>query len=182
MGRISNGWPMILHTERLILEPVTLPLVEAVLAGDRRLAEELAQARFPSEWPGPAVIERAFKAYPEAIRAAPNTRLWGDRLMITHQGERRVIGSVIFHGHPTAGIAEVGYGVERGSQGLGLATEGTRACVEWALGQPDVSAVRATTFRWHRASVRVLEKVGMRVIGSEEHELMGELLHFEVRP
>jgi RimJ/RimL family protein N-acetyltransferase len=172
---------MTLRTERLILEPVTLSLVEAVLAGDRRLAEELSQARFPSEWPGPAVIERAFKAYPEAIRAAPDTRLWGDRLMITHHDERRVIGSVIFHGCPENGIAEVGYGVERGSQGQGLATEGTRACVEWALTQPNIQAVRATTFSWHRASVRVLEKVGMHIIGSEEHELMGELLLFEVR-
>jgi len=171
---------MILHTERLILEPITLPLVEAVLAGDRRRAEELAQARFPSEWPGPAVIERAFKAYPEAIRASPDTRLWGDRLMITRHGERRVLGSVIFHGHPQDGIAEVGYGVERGSQGQGLATEGTRACVEWALSQSNISAVRATTFSWHRASVRVLEKIGMHLIGTEEHELMGELLVYEV--
>src|SRR5690349_20634327 len=112
---------MILYTERLILEPISLPLIEAVLAGDRKRSEELAQASFPSEWPGPAVIERAFKAYPDAIRADPETRLWGDRLMITRQGERRVVGSVIFHGYPKDGIAEVGYGLERGSQGRGLA-------------------------------------------------------------
>jgi RimJ/RimL family protein N-acetyltransferase len=172
---------MILHTERLILEPISLPLVEAVLAGNRRRAEELAKARFPSEWPGPAVIERAFKAYPDAIRADPECRLWGDRLMITNQGERSVIGSVIFHGRPHDGIAEVGYGVERGSQGQGLATEGTRACVAWALQQPGIHTVRATTFTWHRASVRVLEKIGMCAVGSEEHELLGEMLVFEIR-
>ncbi len=100
--------------------------------------------------------------------------------MITRHGERRVIGSVIFHGYPQNGIAEVGYGVERGSQGQGLATEGTLACVDWALRQPGISAVRATTFTWHRASVRVLEKIGMRAVGSEEHELLGEMLVFEV--
>ncbi len=172
---------MVLHTERLILEPIDLSLVESVLAGDRRRSEELAKARFPSEWPGAAVIERAFTAYPEAIRADPAGRLWGDRLMILKQGERRVIGSVIFRGYPKDGIAEVGYGVERGSQGHGLATEGTLACVEWALDQPGICAVRATTFVWHRASVRVLEKVGMQPIGSEEHELLGEMLVFERR-
>jgi RimJ/RimL family protein N-acetyltransferase len=171
---------MILHTERLILEPISLQLVEAVLKGDRKLSEELAQATFPSEWPGPAVIERAFKAYPDAIRADPTRRLWGDRLMITRHGERRIVGSVIFHGFPEDGIAEVGYGVDRGSQGQGIATEGTRACVLWALEQPGIRAVRATTFTWHRASVRVLEKVGMRQIGSDEHELLGELLIFEI--
>jgi len=172
---------MILHTERLILEPISLPLVEAVLAGDRSRSEELAQAGFPSEWPGTAVIERAFTAYPEAIRKDPTGRLWGDRLMITRHGERRVVGSVIFRGYPSDGIAEVGYGVERSSQGQGLATEGTRACVEWALEQPGIWAVRATTFVWHRASVRVLEKVGMHPIGREEHELLGEMIIFEIR-
>ena len=170
---------MILETERLFLEPITLELVEAVLAGDRVRAEALAQAKFPREWPGPAVIERAFKAYPDAVRADPATRLWGDRLMITRQGERRVIGSVICHGRPENGVADVGYGVEIDSQSRGYATEGTLACVEWALRQPGIRAVRATTFQWHRASVRVLEKVGMRIIGSEEHELLGEMLVFE---
>lgn len=170
---------MILETERLFLEPITLELVEAVLAGDRVRAEALAQAKFPREWPGPAVIERAFKAYPDAVRADPATRLWGDRLMITRQGERRVIGSAIFHGRPENGVADVGYGVEIDSQSRGYATEGTLACVEWALRQPGIRAVRATTFQWHRASVRVLEKVGMRIIGSEEHELLGEMLVFE---
>lgn len=172
---------MILHTERLVLEPITLEIVEAVLAGNRGRSEELAQASFPSEWPGPAVIERAFKAYPDLIRKDPERRLWGDRLMITRHGGRRVVGSVIFHGFPENGVAEVGYGIERSSQGQGMATEGTRACVEWALRQPGISAVRATTFTWHRASVRVLEKVGMCCIGSDEHELLGEMLVFEVR-
>lgn len=170
---------MNLETERLILEPITLELVEAVLAGDRARSESLAKARFPREWPGPAVIERAFKAYPDRVRADPKTRLWGDRLMITRGSERRVIGSVIFHGFPQNGIADVGYGVEIDSQGQGYATEGTLACVEWALRQPGIRAVRATTFMWHRASVRVLEKVGMKIIGTEEHEILGEMLVFE---
>lgn len=170
---------MIIETERLILEPITLNLVEAVLRGDRPRAEELARATFPREWPGPAVIERAFKAYPDQVRADPETRLWGDRLMITRHGDRRVVGSVIFHGRPRDGVADVGYGVEIDSQGQGLATEATLACVEWALQQPGIHAVRATTFMWHRASVRVLEKVGMQVIGTEEHELLGEMLLFE---
>lgn len=177
---------MILSTERLILEPITLPIVEAVLCGDRRRAEQLAGGRFPTaEWPGPALVERAFRASIADVRKDPETRLWGDRLMISNEpappGERRVLGSVVFHGRPTDGIAEVGYGVDPAVQGQGLATEGTLACVEWALAQPGIQAVRALTFTWHRASCRVLQKVGMRVIGTEEHELMGEMLIFERR-
>lgn len=183
---------MVLTTERLLLEPITLPLVEAMLAGDRRAAEAAANAQLPELWPGAALVERAFPAALERIRADPETRLWGDRLLLLRQPapdsassepRRQVIGSVVFHGHPrdTDGVAEVGYGVEPCSQGLGLATEGTQACVKWALTQPGVHAVRATTFTWHRASLRVIEKLGMVQVDTREHDLLGEMLVFEVR-
>jgi RimJ/RimL family protein N-acetyltransferase len=146
-------------------------------------AERLAEAKLPGAWPNHALIERAFTASLKEIRADPATRLWGDRFMIsTASGERRVVGSVVFHGRPgPEGVAEVAYGVEEGSQGQGLATEATTACVEWALEQPGILAVTATTLPWHRASLRVIEKLGMRQIESRDHELLGELLVFELR-
>lgn len=174
-----------LITNRLILEPMTLPLVEAVFRGDREALEQIAGAKIPAAWPGRALVERAFSASLEAIRADPETRLWGDRLMITRDApggspERLVIGSIIFHGRPDgSGVAEVGYGVEESWQRKGVATEGTRAAVEWALAQPGVRVVTATTPPWHAASIRVLEKSGLARVGTEEHEMLGEVLRFE---
>jgi ribosomal-protein-alanine N-acetyltransferase len=108
--------------------------------------------------------------------------LWGDRLMITRaDDERLVVGSVIFHGRPADGVAEIGYGVEERWQRQGYATEGTRACVEWALTQPGITSVTATTPPWHRASIRVLEKSGLVRVGVEEHDTLGEVLRFERR-
>lgn len=171
-----------LYTPRLQLEPVTLPIVEAVMAGDRRRAEAAGNVRLPEAWPGKALIERAFTASLEAIRADPDTRLWGDRLLVARDGSRCVLGSVVFHGRPGPdGIAEIGYGVEQGSQGMGIATEACQACVAWAFEQPGVLAVRATTFPWHRASLRVIEKLGMYRAAVREHDLFGELWIFEVR-
>jgi [ribosomal protein S5]-alanine N-acetyltransferase len=177
-----------LVTPRLILEPMTLPLVEAVFRGDRDALEEIAGAKIPAAWPGRVLVERAFSASLDAIRADPEKRLWGDRLMITRrkleggEGERLVIGSIIFHGRPGEdGVAEVGYGVEESWQRKGVATEGTRAAVEWALMQPGVRVVTATTPPWHAASIRVLEKSGLARVGTEEHELLGEVLRFERR-
>jgi RimJ/RimL family protein N-acetyltransferase len=86
-----------------------------------------------------------------------------------------------FHGRPADGIAEVGYGVDDAAQRQGYATEGTRACVDWALGQPGVVAVTAVTFPWHTASLRVIERCGMRPCGQREHPFLGELLVFERR-
>jgi ribosomal-protein-alanine N-acetyltransferase len=172
----------LLRTARLTLEPISLALVEAIMFERRDDAERLAEARLPAAWPNHALIERAFTASLSEIRADPARRLWGDRLMITGEGERRVVGSVVFHGQPAEdGVAEVAYGVEEGSQGQGLATEATRACVEWALAQEAVVAVRATTHPWHKASLRVIEKVGMAPAGTRDHELLGELLVFERR-
>lgn len=169
-----------LLTPRLILEPMTLPLVEAVFRGDRPALEAIAGAKIPAAWPGRVLVERAFSASLEAIRADPETRLWGDRLMITREGaERLVIGSIIFHGKPDAsGVAEVGYGVEESWQGKGIATEGTRAAVEWALEQEGVREITATTPPWHMASIRVLEKSGLVRVGTEEHETLGEVVRF----
>jgi RimJ/RimL family protein N-acetyltransferase len=172
---------MVLMTRRLDLVPITLPMVEAIFAGDRDEAERLACARLPAAWPGRALIERAFTADLSAIRRDPQRRLWGDRLMILREGERRVVGSVIFHGFPEDGVAEVGYGVEVDSQGQGLATEATGVCVEWALHQPGIQAVSAATFPWHQASLGVIARVGMRRVGTREHDLLGEIWVFERR-
>ena len=81
-------------TERLELLPVTVSLVEAVLAGDRARLEGLVNARCPVSWPNRALIERAFYADVEAIKQDPTSRLWGDRVMITRGETRRVVGSV----------------------------------------------------------------------------------------
>jgi RimJ/RimL family protein N-acetyltransferase len=169
-----------LTTDRLELVPITLPMVEAVMQGDRIRAEAVAGASLPLAWPGEALIARAFGASLEAIRSDPTRRLWGDTLMIARD-QPRVLGSVIFHGYPGDRVAEVGYGVEEESQGCGYATEATRACVAWALAQDGIDAVTATVFSWNRPSLRVIEKLGMQQCDAREHETLGELQVFILR-
>jgi RimJ/RimL family protein N-acetyltransferase len=171
----------VLHTPRLYLEPISLAFVEAILLEDRARAEVAARARLPPAWPNRDLVERAFSSSLDAIRADPTVRLWGDRLLLPRDGERQVIGSVVFHGRPADGIAEIGYGIEDRHQRQGLATEATRACVEWALAQPGIEAVIATTFPIHFSSIRVLEKIGMVRVGVREHALFGDLVVYERR-
>jgi len=169
-----------LVTERLRLIPVSLAAIEAVLDHDKARAEEIVGARFPPGWPNDPLLDVGFPYSRAAIRAAPEIRLWGDSLVVLRD-EPRVVGSVVFHGHPRDGVAEVGYSIEDGSRGNGLATEATRACVEWALAQPGIVAVQATTFPWHAASLGVIRKLGMRPVATREHDTLGELLVFERR-
>ena len=58
-----------LVTPRLILEPMTLELVEAVFRSDRDALERIAGAKIPAAWPGRVLVERAFSASLEAIRS-----------------------------------------------------------------------------------------------------------------
>ena len=167
-----------LETPRLRLIPITLEAIEAVLDHDRARAEAVVGARFPDQWPNDELVALGFPFSREALRAAPEIRLWGDSLVLLRD-EPRVVGSVVFHGRPSDGIAEVGYGIEDESRGQGLATEATCACVEWALAQEGIQAVQATTFPWHHASLGVIRKLGMQPCGTREHAMLGELLVFE---
>jgi len=189
-----------LVTPRLRLVPITLDMLEAVLDHDKPRAEALLGAAFPGEWPNDDLVARAFPYSRRAIVAAPALRLWGDSFVLA-KDEPRVIGSVVFHGHPAGhatryavpemerggtdvgepGVAEVAYGIEEGSRGQGFAIEATRACVEWALAEDGIVAVQATTFPWHYASLGVINRLGMVRASTREHPLFGELLVFERR-
>jgi RimJ/RimL family protein N-acetyltransferase len=169
-----------LETARLRLVPMSLAAVEAVLERDKPRAEQLIGATFADAWPNDELVARAFPYSLAAIRAAPELRLWGDSLVLAKR-ESRVIGSVVFQGRPDDGVAEVAYGIEAGSRGQGLAVEATLACVEWALVQPGIVAVRATTFPWHGASLGVIRRLGMTACGTRDHDVLGELLVFERR-
>jgi [ribosomal protein S5]-alanine N-acetyltransferase len=169
-----------LVTERLRIVPITLEALEAVLDRDKARAEAIVGARFPPAWPNDQLLDVGFPYSRDAIRAAPDIRLWGDSLVLL-RSEPRVVGSVVFHGKPSDGIAEIGYGVEERSRGVGLATEATRACIDWALAQPGIQAVQATTFPWHIASLGVIRNIGMQLVGTREHDTLGELLVFERR-
>jgi [ribosomal protein S5]-alanine N-acetyltransferase len=169
-----------LVTQRLRLVPITLEAIEAVLDGDKPRAEAIIGARFPPAWPNDVLLDVGFPYSREAICAEPDVRLWGDSLVLLRD-EPRVVGSVVFHGRPCDGVAEIGYSIENSSRGNGLASEATRACLEWALAQSGIDAVHATTFPWHTASLGVIRRLGMQQIATREHDTLGELLVFERR-
>jgi [ribosomal protein S5]-alanine N-acetyltransferase len=172
----------VLITTRLELRPLSVPLVSALLESrPRSEIEKIVGAELPWTWPSRALVDQAFPASLEAVRADPETRLWGDRLMVTREPPARVVGSVIFHGRPADdGVAEVSFGVEDTSQGKGYATEALTACIEWALAQPECKRVRATTTDWHKASKRLLERVGMQLAG-ERQEGSTRMLVYETK-
>ena len=169
-----------LVTDRLRLVPITLDAIIAVLDHDKARAEALVGAAFPSSWPSDELLVSGFPYARDAIKADPDTRLWGDSLILL-KDDPKVIGSVVFHGHPADGVAEVGYSIEESYRKNGYAVEATAACIDWALAQAGIEAVQATTFEWHLASLGVIRGIGMKQVAVRDHDTLGALLVFERR-
>ena len=65
---------------------------------------------------------------------------------------------------------ELKYALERGSWGVGLATEAGTALLSWGQGVLGMGRIQATVAEPHAASRRVLEKLGMVIEGREAED------------
>ncbi|MEU9867549.1 GNAT family N-acetyltransferase [Actinomadura sp. NPDC048021] len=145
-----------LTTGRLVLRPWTSGEIAAVLSGDR-LAHWADD--FPAE--GDRAIAGFVAGNPSALGEH------GQRLII-ERSTGLVVGAVGLFWPPADGAVEFGYGVVPSRRGRGYATEATRAIVAFALTAPGVDRVVATVEPSNPASVRVLEKAGLRLAGTGE--------------
>jgi ribosomal-protein-alanine N-acetyltransferase len=168
-----------LRTERLVLVALVPPLARAAVE-DRGGFERLLGARVPEPWPMAdfaRMLPQIATGHEEGSAAGPT------RLVVA--GET-LVGETGFHGPPDrSGTVEVGYGVLPSWRGQGIATEATRALISHAfdrsprrglLRRGDVERVVARCLPENPASLKVLEKIGMRRVGRS-----GEALLFEVR-
>ena len=97
---------------------------------------------------------------------------WYGPLLFVDPLRRRIVGSGIFKGEPTAGWVEIGYGVAPSVQGRGHATDAVVALVRHAFAQAGVHTVYAETGVTNVASRRVVQKVGFGWAGerlSDDH-------------
>jgi [ribosomal protein S5]-alanine N-acetyltransferase len=115
------------------------------------------------------LAERAADAGPLALWAACE-KTTGD-----------VIGNCGLLATPEAGGVELVYHIGRPYWGRGYATEAARACLAYGQGPLHLPRIVALVYPENRASIRVLEKIGMRPMG--ERSAHGTvLLLFEAPP
>lgn len=99
---------------------------------------------------------------------------WG-LFAITRTEDGVAVGGAGFHGPPDRGAVEIGYDLSVSARGAGWATDAARALCQWALSQPGVELVLATTEPGNRASQAVLERVGFVRVADR-----GELWAYEL--
>jgi RimJ/RimL family protein N-acetyltransferase len=82
------------------------------------------------------------------------------------------------------GVIKVGYTISPDAQGRGYATEAVGALVDYAFDELDFDIVRAYASEENEPSIRVAQKVGMRLVQRLEHRYGAEVwygVRYEIR-
>ena len=87
-----------------------------------------------------------------------------------------IVGDIGFKGKPSSDLTvEIGYGIIPAAQNKGYATEAVGALVEWAFATGKVKKIIAECLHDNLASIKVLERLGMKKNGQE-----GDLMQWEM--
>jgi RimJ/RimL family protein N-acetyltransferase len=143
-------------TPRLVLEPVTQRLAEAVVTG------HLGDIRAGPGWPHGDTADAM------AMAMSPNSApTW----VITLDGV--VIGDCGAFGWPDdRGVVEIGYGLAEPFRGRGFATEAAAAMCTWLCTYAGATAITATSVVvGNDASRRVLEKLGFVEVDADDRHV-----------
>jgi len=139
---------------------------------DKKDLETLLDVAVPDDWP---VFPEAVPYVYEKLRSDPSSVGWWTYLFV-HVGDRVLAGEGGFKGKPgESNVAEIGYAIVPEYRQRGLATEAARGLVGWAFGHSNVTAVVAETLPNGYGSVRVLEKLGMSLVGVTDEVLRWRL-------
>jgi len=143
----------VLHSERLVLEPVTLGDRAALLAHWE--APDVRRFLFDGEMLSAAEITEAVEDSERDFDRS-GYGLWLVRLM----GRTDLVGTTGLRLLDDIGL-EIFYSLEPGWWGQGYATEAARAVLDYALGPLGLPEVLAEVDEGNTASVAVIERLGM---------------------
>jgi ribosomal-protein-alanine N-acetyltransferase len=162
-----------IQTDRLVLVAVSAALGRALLDGDRGRAAGLLGADLPLGWPD-RELTGILPRHLDQIAADPAAAGFGVWIVLVRE-PRTAVGSAGFLGPADRdGTVEVGYGIHPSFRGQGYATEAAGALRDWALARSRVRRITARCDETNAASIRVLEKLGMRRTGTRDGTISWE--------
>jgi len=165
-----------IRTVNLQLIPCELMHLEAILRNKKEL-EPLLHVTVPERWPE---FPEAFPYAYELLKTDPSLLHWWTYLFV-HTQDRMLVGSGGFKGKPDdSGMVEIGYEIVPEYRNRGLATEAAQGLVDYAFSHPQVNTVQAHTLPERNPSTRVLEKVGMKYVGTVHDPHDGEIWHWRL--
>jgi ribosomal-protein-alanine N-acetyltransferase len=152
-----------LTTDRLELIAATPESLRAELEGPTQLAAVLGVA-VPPVWPPPLNSAETVHYALSFLEGGPERVGWMSWYFVRKEG-RVLVGQGGFCGLPEGGVVEVGYSLLEAHQKRGYATEAVRALIDHAVSAASVHTVTAQTLPELTPSIRVLERLGFRLVG-----------------
>ena len=166
-------------SERLRLVSMSVPFMEALVAGDMTAAKREIGAHVPAWLPGQ--LEHFLQYRLAQLTVDPSIRRWLGRSMILEDGSGpRVVGTIGFHGPPDdQGRLEIGYSVDPVYRRRGLAREAVRAMLGWAVSEHSIHRFIASIAPANEPSLRLAAGFGFVQTGSHIDDIDGLELVFE---
>ncbi|MBF5041479.1 MULTISPECIES: GNAT family N-acetyltransferase [Myxococcaceae] len=170
--------PSPLLTERLELIPATRELTHVELSGPAALGAALG-VEVSRAWPPGELDAGAQAFFADMLARHPEQSGWWSWYWVRREG-RVLVGAGGFKGPPSpGGEVEVGYSVLEAHQRQGYAQEAVEALIAWAFAHPEVNHVAAETTPGNVASLRVMERCGLRYLRPGDEP--GTLRHLRTR-
>ena len=157
-----------IHTERLILKPLTYDQLVKYILCDSSLENELNLNETSRK-----ISTELKEAFEQTIlpNVADKTKnyLYSTLWTAISKAENKMIGDLCIVGEPNEyGEIEIGYGTYDEFQGKGFMTEIVGGIIEWSKTQQFVKAIIASTDKTNIASFKVLEKNNFIKIGETD--------------
>jgi RimJ/RimL family protein N-acetyltransferase/pimeloyl-ACP methyl ester carboxylesterase len=161
LARAAIRFPI--ETERLLVRPFNANDTEALHAvwGDP------AARRFGGGWPRPETLADT-RRYLEPIMAGQAERGYATWAVVERETGRLIGDCGLFPADDVGPDVELAYGLAPDVWGRGYATEAAAACLRAGFEQLGLERVVADVDPSNPASVRVLEKIGMRPVGRKD--------------
>jgi RimJ/RimL family protein N-acetyltransferase len=170
-----------IQTANLKLIPCQLQHFEAILKDEKQL-EQILGVTVIDDWfdfPGVSGIEAMRFGY-EYLKSHPDALGWWTYLFI-HVKDNALVGPGGYQGQADeSGMVEIGYAIVPAYQGRGLATEAAQGLIDHAFSHAHIKTVEAHTLAEHNASTRVLEKVGLKQVGTTQDPDVGDVWHWRL--
>lgn len=155
-----------IETKRLKLLACPLELAALIAGGGKGIYKKYGLQKAPN-WPLNDTTE-ILPEYVVSLQSDPALLGWGIWLVILKESSV-IIGDIGFLSKPDSkGRTELGYSIAPTYRNKGYATEAAGSLLAWAFLKDDVKKVKARCKPDNAASIKVLERVGMRPLGRKE--------------
>lgn len=163
------------ETKRLTIKPLNYSQLLKYIKNDHSLENELGLSETNITLT-PEFREALEQAILPSVAKKENNYLYFTLWTIIAKAENKMVGDLCFKGLPDAGGAiEIGYGTYEDFRGNGYMTEAVGGIIQWAMKQPEIKAITASTNTNNIASFTVLQRNKFIKIGESE-----ELFHWKL--